>query len=90
MNKYTQDSPPRSIPPLQMLSSHNLPVPTFFDYDLHESVFLNDAVGDNALLFVDPDFKEDSGDYSTGIVVSIGVTAGGIGLALSGYSDDVS
>lgn len=72
---------------LSLLSTHNLPIPSFYDYDLHESVFGSDPA-DHALLFVNS-VAPKSGDFSSGLIMRVG-TAGNMGYALAGYTEDPS
>jgi hypothetical protein len=60
-------------------------------YDAHASIFNEKGEkGENALLFVNVDSKNDEREFKSGILLNVSIGTSGIGYCLGGYSDDES
>ncbi|KAK4054770.1 hypothetical protein OIV83_000694 [Microbotryomycetes sp. JL201] len=83
----TSGSSPRTMSerPIRLLSGHNMPMPApLFDIDLHLEALTSQHT---AILYSNPDFKGDDGEFSTGLLVKV-ATIDSTGYILGCFSEN--
>lgn len=73
-------------PAIRLLSVHNQPVPApLFDVELHREVLTSSH---KALLYTDPNFSGEEGEFSSGLLLKVAIGGEGTGYVLGGFVED--